>query len=80
VPSSAIGSILRACPEVFLRMYSEGYLGAYPECTCEHFESLLERVSQAAWECAMESNWEHTMKCICQLAFKCVVCSVMNSM
>jgi len=54
VPSSAIGRSLRACPGV--------YLGAYSECTWEHFESLLECVSQAGWECAIESNWERIVR------------------
>jgi len=56
VPSSAIGSVLSACPGVYLRMYSEVYLGAYSECTWEHLESLLESVSQAGRGCAIESN------------------------
>ena len=31
----------RACPGVYLRTYSEVYLGAYLECTWEHLERLL---------------------------------------
>jgi len=38
------------------------YLGAYSECTWERLESLLESVSQAGWECAIESNWERTVQ------------------
>jgi len=78
VPSRAIGSVqssrlgvyhrvqleasLRAYPGVYLRTYSEVYLGAYSECTWERLESLLESVSQTGWECAIESNWERTVK------------------
>jgi hypothetical protein len=45
-----------------LRTNSEVYLGAYSECTWERLESLLESVSQAGRECAIESNWERTVK------------------
>jgi len=38
------------------------YLRAYSDCTWERLESLLECVSQAGWECAIESNWERTVK------------------
>jgi len=45
-----------------VRTYSEVYLGAYSDCAWECLESLLESVSQAGWECAIESNWERTVK------------------
>ena len=59
-------------------------MGANSECTWERLESLL---SQAGWECEIERDqectsertWERAMKCIWQLAFKFVVCSVMYS-
>jgi len=57
-----LGASLRPCPGVYWRTYSEVYLGAYSECTWERLESLLESVSQAGWECAIESNWERTVK------------------
>jgi len=64
VPLSAIGSVL------------ESVLGSVPE-------SVLGAYSQAGWECAIECNQECTseraMKCIWQLDFKFVVCSVMYS-
>jgi len=80
VSSSAIGSVfesvLRSMLESVLRAYLV-YLGAYSKCTWEHFESLLESVSQAGWECAIQCNqectsertWECAKKCIQQLAF-----------
>jgi hypothetical protein len=37
-------------------------LGAYLESIWERLESLLESVSQAGWECVIESNWELTGK------------------
>jgi len=57
-----LGASLRACPGVYLRTYSEVYLRAYSECTWERLESLLGSVSQAGWECAIESNWERIVK------------------
>ena len=57
-----LGASLRACPGVYLGIYSEVYLGANSECTWERLESLLESVSQTGWECAIESNWERTVK------------------
>jgi hypothetical protein len=47
---------------VYSRTYSEVYLGAYSECTGERLESLLGSVSQASWECAIESNWKRVVK------------------
>jgi len=57
-----LGASLRAYPGVYLSMYSEVYLGAYSEFTWECLESLLGSVSQAGWECAIESNWERIVK------------------
>ena len=34
------------------------YLRAYSDCSWERLESLLVSISQAGWECAIESNWE----------------------
>jgi len=45
-----------------MRTYLEVYLGAYLECTWESLESLLGSISQAGWECAIESNWERIVK------------------
>jgi hypothetical protein len=57
-----LGASLGARLGVYSRMYSEVYLGAYSECTSERLESLLGSVSQAGWECAIESNWERIVK------------------
>ena len=78
-----LGASWRACPGVYLRTYSEEYLGAYLEFTWERFES----VSQAGWECTVECNqecasertWECAKKCIWQFGFKFVECSMMYS-
>jgi len=94
-PRVQLGASLRACPGVYLRTYSEVYLGESWEFTWERRSSRLgvyhrEQLgaySQAGWECAIECNqectsertWEREMKCIWQLAFKFVVCSVMYS-
>jgi len=45
-----------------VRTYSDVYLGAYSECTWECLESLPASVSQAGWECAIESNSECIVK------------------
>ena len=62
MPSSAIGTVLESSPGVYIRTDSDVYLGAYSECACERLDSLLESVSQAGWKCAIERNWERTVK------------------
>ena len=61
MPSSAIGSVLESMPGSVLENVL-GYLGEYSECTWESLESLLGSISQAGWECAIESNWERIVK------------------
>jgi hypothetical protein len=76
---------LRVYSEVYLRAYSEVYWGEFSESTGEHLESVFGSVSQAGWECAIERSQEctaeyscvHAMRCIWQLGFEFVECSMM---
>ena len=87
VPSSATGSefesVLRSMLERVLRVYLAAYSQAGWECA---IKSNWERIVRQAGAiecnqvCTSERTWEHAMKCIWQLAFKFVVCSVMYSM
>jgi len=80
VPSSAIGSVLESMSGSVLENVLGGVLGSV-------LRAYLGAYSPAGWEYAIESNqectsertWERAMKCIWQLAFKFVVCSVMYS-
>jgi len=80
VPSGATRSVLEGMPGSVRENVLGGELGSV-------LGVYLGACSQAGWECAIECNqectsertWEHAMKCICQLAFKFVVCSMMYS-
>jgi len=83
VPSRAIRSVLESMPGSVLGSVLRAYLRAYVSRLGVCHREQLGANSQAGWECAIECNqvctWERAMKCIWQLAFKFVVCSVMYS-
>ena len=88
-----LGAFWRACSGVYLRTYTELYLGVVREHTWEHMsnrlgvchQEKLRTYSQAGWECAIECiqkitldyTWEHALKCIWLFAFKFVLFSEM---
>ena len=58
VQSSRLGVCHQVQLGVYLRACSGVCLRATRRCTWERLGSLLGSVSQAGWECAIESNWE----------------------